>query len=112
MCTPRTLTDRNFASAVIADERVVLLEFWAPWCKACARLDTSMGSVVAEYSDHLVWIRANVEDCPTLRRRLGIGFLPTLMVFSKGMEVERIHGIPSAEGLHSFITRALQSCPP
>jgi thioredoxin-like negative regulator of GroEL len=89
-----------------------LLEFWAPWCEACSQLDKLMGSRVAEHPDRLVWIRANVEDCPSLRKRLNIAFLPTLIVFLKGTEVERIQGIPTAQDLHSFITRALQSCAP
>lgn len=110
--TTPMLTDRNFASLVMGEERPVLLEFWAPWCKACARLKTTIGSVLAQYADQLAWVRANVEDCPTLRRRLSIGFLPALVVFSKGTEVERIHGIPSAGRLHSIVTRVLQLCPP
>lgn len=108
----RTLTDYDFATVVLGEKLLVLLEFWAPWCQACARLRNIISGVVAEYADHLVWIRANVEDCPMLRRRLDIGSLPALMLFSRGAEVERIHGIPSAGCLHSIITKVLQSCPP
>jgi len=112
VCTTRRLTDQDFASAVMAEERAVLLEFWAPWCEACSQLDGLMDSLVAAHRDRLVWIRANVEDCSSLRKRFGIAFLPTLIVLLKGTEVERIQGIPSAEQLHSIITRVLPSCPP
>jgi len=106
----RTLTDRTFASVVMGEERPVLLEFWAPWCVACSQLDTVLERVVNEYRDHLIWARANEQDCPSLRKRLGIAFLPTLMVFWKGTEVDRIHGIGSVDELKSFVTRGLQSC--
>lgn len=106
----RTLTDRDFASVVMGEERLVLLEFWAPWCEACSQLDTVLERVVDEHRDHLIWVKANEQDCPSLRKRLGVAFLPTLMVFWKGTEIERIHGIGSVDEIQSFIVRGLQSC--
>ena len=102
------VTNGNFANDVLNADRPVLLDLWVPWCDPCKTLEPIVNSAVERYSGRILLASANVDDAPSLRKRLGLVVLPTLILFAHGREVARMTGLCDNEDLDEFVRRALE----
>ena len=70
--------------------RLVLVHFWAPSCKACVDLDNKVFSQpqVQQFIDaRFVPIKINADDAPTTTKRYGIVQLPTDLILTPGAQI-------------------------
>jgi thioredoxin 1 len=94
-----TVTDTNFEADVLRAELPVLLDIWAPSCKPCAEVDRLLEKLAPEFEGKLLLAEANVSECRSLPTRLGVVFLPTLILFVGGREMGRMLGAPTRSEL-------------
>jgi len=80
----------EFASFV-ADNDVVLVDFYADWCGPCQQLEPVVESVAAE-TDAAV-LKVDVDAHQALAGEHGVRSIPTLLVFADGEQVERLVGL-------------------
>ena len=86
------LTQGNFNDTVKNSNDVYLVDFWAPWCGPCRM----MGPILDEYASKQTKIKVakvNVDESPALATEFGITGIPTMIVFNKGKEDQRISGL-------------------
>jgi len=86
------LTQTDFNDKVKNSSDVYLVDFWAPWCGPCRM----MGPILEEYASKQTKIKVakvNVDESPDLATEFGITGIPTLIVFNKGKEDQRISGL-------------------
>lgn len=74
----------------------VLVEFWAPWAKACAVAEPRLVGVAAGF-EGLVLVRCNVEDNPMAATVYGVRQIPLVILFRRGEELDQWSGLLSAE---------------
>ena len=72
----------NFES-VIADEKPVLLDFYADWCGPCRMVSPIVDQIAQEHPEYKV-VKVNVDDDSALAIRFGIMTIPSLFVFKGG----------------------------
>ncbi len=63
-----------------------MVDFYAPWCKACVNFAPKYDEAVAEAARvglDLVFAKINVETNPMLSQRFGVDTYPRLLLFSK-----------------------------
>jgi thioredoxin len=85
----------------------VLVEFWAPWCAPCRRLKQPLDELSREMNGRLRIVRVNFDNSPRSAQRYGVELLPTLMLFDRGVEVDRLTGVPSLGELRSRLDQVL-----
>jgi thioredoxin 1 len=81
----------NFDQEVVASDKPVLLDFWAPWCGPCRMVLPVIEEIAKERSDIKVG-KINVDEEPELAREFGVMSIPTLVVMQDGRIVSKSMG--------------------
>jgi len=82
-------TDNNFDD-ILASHKLVLMDFWAEWCRPCKMFSP----VIEEVSvDTGIWLgKINVDENPEKSLEYEVTSLPTTILFKDGLAVKRIIG--------------------
>lgn len=97
------LTKSNFEKEVINSERLVLVDFWAPWCMPCKIIAPSVDKIAEEMKKDVKVLKSNVDENPDIATELSVLNIPTLILFKDGKEVARIIGVNSKEAMEAKI---------
>lgn len=101
------LDSASFKELLKSESKPLLIDFWAEWCTPCRLLSPIFERLAEKYSDKVVFAKVNVDECPELAREYGIMAIPTLILFSNGVEVERIVGLVPEKRIESLIKKYL-----
>lgn len=89
----------NNIEGIIADERLVMIDFWAGWCGPCKQMAPSIELASEELAERLLVAKANVDENPELSAKYNIRSIPTLLFFKRGQVVGRQVGAVSKRKL-------------
>ena len=92
------VTDNDFEKT-IADNNLVLVDFWAPWCGPCKALGPVLEEIASEQGEHIQIAKLNVDEAGDIARRFEVMSIPTLIVFDEGVPTKRIVGAKSKDAL-------------
>ena len=81
----------NFHQEVMASDKPVLLDFWAPWCGPCRMLAPILDQVAQEREDIKI-AKVNVDEEPELAGQFRVYSIPTLAAMKDGEVVNQIVG--------------------
>ena len=90
--------DDDFDSK-IKNEDVSVIQFSAAWCGPCKSLKPVMDKLAVEYKDKAGFYYADIEDGGiNTGSAAGIRGVPTVIVYKKGVEVDRkVGGVPEGD---------------
>jgi len=89
--------DKSFKKEVLDSELPVLVDFWASWCGPCMAIGPTIEQIAREYAGKLNVCKVNVDNAPGTAQKYCVQSIPTLSVFLKGKEVDRVvGGLPKA----------------
>lgn len=75
----------------------MLVEFWAPWAKACALAEPLLLGAAREFAEGLRLVRCNVEENPMAATVYGVRSIPLVILFRQGDELDQWSGSLPAE---------------
>lgn len=85
----------------------ILVDFWAPWCSYCRRIDPAYDKVAAQYSDGLVVAKVNIDEEALLAHQENIEVIPTLVIYKGGKALGSIVAPESKAAIDAFIQETL-----
>ena len=86
------LTEETFDEEVGSSEVPLVVDFWAEWCGPCRMVAPVLEAIATENEGRLRVAKINVDDAPTLARRLEVMSIPTLIIFKDGVAKKRLVG--------------------
>ncbi len=97
----------NFREEVLRSELPVLVDFWADWCAPCMMLAPIIEEISDELDGKVNVCKIDVDQAQDLAAAYGVISIPTLMIFSKGKEVERTAGYMPKEDVLAFVENSI-----
>jgi len=86
----------------IANNEIVIIDFWAPWCGPCKSFAPTYEAVSEKYDD-VVFAKVNTEDEQELAASFQIRSIPTLMIFRDQIAIFSQAGMLPESGLVEVI---------
>ena len=77
---------------LLADGKLVIVDFWATWCGPCRMLSPLLDEVEEEMADKITVVKVNVDDADEIAMRYRIMSIPTLLFFKNGQLVDKSVG--------------------
>lgn len=99
----KALTTAEFDKLVLEDKQLTVVDFWAPWCTYCRRIEPAYEKIGTEYEGKLAVAKVNIDDEPKLAERYQVEIIPTIMVFKDGEPAGHIVAPDSKAKIESFI---------
>jgi thioredoxin 1 len=99
---PLNLEDTTFFQT-INKFPIMLVDFWAPWCGPCRMMSPIIDQIGKDYLGKLVIGKINVDENPLIARQFSISSIPTLMLFKRGKEVNKIIGSVSKNKIDEMV---------
>lgn len=87
----RAVTDATFDADVLAADRPVIVDFWAPWCAPCLKISAVLDELAAQHDEVRV-VKVNTDENPVVSMRYGITGVPVVAVYVGGELVKAITG--------------------
>lgn len=88
----------------IANNDIVIIDFWAPWCGPCKSFAPIYEAVSEKHSD-VVFAKVNTEDEQELAANFQIRSIPTLMIFRGQIALFSQAGVLPESGLEEVIAK-------
>lgn len=78
--------------ALLAENKLVLVDFWAEWCGPCRMMAPVFEETSEEYAGKVVFAKINVDDNRDLAKQYRIMSIPQLLLFENGEQKGNIIG--------------------
>lgn len=104
---PIDITDETFATAVLAADMPVVVDFWAEWCPPCHMVSEWMERLAADYSSQLIVTKVHADNNPETIATCGVLGLPTILFVRQGEIVYRQVDEINETGLRELVDNFL-----
>ncbi len=102
------INESDFENKVVneSDNKLIVVDFWAPWCGPCKQLTPIMEKVAKENQDGFNLIKVNIDDNQQLAAQLRIQSIPTVFAFKDKKIVNAFQGVISEKDFIEFIEKS------
>ncbi len=87
----------TWEGAVLKAKGLIMVDFWAAWCRPCLMIAPTIEELATEYAGRLTVAKLNTDENPDVASRYQIMGIPTLIFFRDGKPVEKIVGAASKQ---------------
>ena len=101
--------ENDFEDKVIneSDNKLIIVDFWAPWCGPCKQLTPIMEKVAKENNSSFNLVKINIDDNQQLAAQLRIQSIPAVYAFKNKKVVNAFQGVISEKEFIDFIEKSI-----
>ncbi len=101
----KDVSENTFVPEVIekSKEKIVIVDFWAPWCGPCKALTPILESQATKKKEHLEVVKVNIDENQGIASQLRIQSIPAVFAFSDGQPVDGFMGAKTEPEVEKFL---------
>ncbi len=101
----KDVSENTFVPEVIekSKEKIVIVDFWAPWCGPCKALTPILESQSTKKKEHLEVVKVNIDENQSIASQLRIQSIPAVFAFSDGQPVDGFMGAKTEPEVEKFL---------
>ena len=105
------VNEADFNDQVVeaSTSKLIVVDFWAPWCGPCKQLTPSLEKVVRGSSDKVSLVKINIDDNQQIAAQLRIQSIPTVNAYKNKESVNAFQGVIPENKIIEFIEKSLGS---
>ena len=88
------VTDATFQTEILdrSNDKVVVVDLWAPWCGPCRTLGPIIEKVCDETNGEVVLTKVNIDENPAIAQAFGVQSIPLVVALRDGQPVDGFLG--------------------
>ena len=86
---------------------LLLVDFWAPWCGDCRRIEKAYDQIAEDLAGVVTVVKLNVDENAGVRERESIRRIPTLRLYREGQALGQIVEPPAKADIDAFLGELL-----
>ena len=99
------VTETEFNEQVIeaSENKLIIVDFWAPWCGPCKQLTPILEKVISSSPDKIVLAKINIDENQQIASQLRIQSIPTVYAFKDKQIANAFQGVLPEKQVIEFI---------
>lgn len=94
---------------MVGSGKPVLVDFWAPWCGYCRRINPAYDAIAEDYAGTLAVAKVNIDEQPQLSEAERIEVIPTLVLYRDGKAIGSVVAPESRAAIEQFLRQTLEN---
>tara|TARA_B100001250_G_scaffold364949_1_gene345368 strand:+ start:231 stop:1094 length:864 start_codon:yes stop_codon:yes gene_type:complete len=90
-----------------SESKLIIVDFWAPWCGPCKQLTPILEKVVKKSTEKVILAKVNIDENQQIASQLRIQSIPTVFAFKNKQIVNAFQGVLPETDIIKFIEKAL-----
>ena len=105
------VTEAEFNDQVIeaSERKLIVVDFWAPWCGPCKQLTPILEKIISKSGDKITLVKINIDENQQIAAQLRIQSIPTVYAFKGKQIVNAFQGVIPEGQIIEFIEKCLGS---
>jgi len=91
--------------STMTEGKIVLVDFWAPWCEACKVQEKILTEALSKISSDVSVVKMNIDDNRWLSQNLGVRNIPIMVLYDNAKELKRFDGLQSKDALIRLLSK-------
>lgn len=98
-------TSQSFIKDVVegSQDKIVLVDLWAPWCGPCKQLGPLLEKIVQQHRGKVQLVKINIDQHPQIAQSLRVQSIPAVYAFYRGQPVDGFVGALPESQLKAFV---------
>jgi len=105
------VNESEFNNQVIeaSENKLIIVDFWAPWCGPCKQLTPILEKIVSKLEDKVTLVKINIDENQQIAAQLRIQSIPTVYAFKDKQIANAFQGVIPENQIIEFIEKCLGS---
>ena len=89
------ITEADFNDQVVkaSENKLVVVDFWAPWCGPCKQLTPILEKIISKSGDKVTLVKINIDENQQIAAQLRIQSIPSVYAFKDKQVVNAFQGV-------------------
>ncbi len=102
-------SDFNEKVVEASKDKLVIVDFWAPWCGPCKQLTPILEKTIKNANDKITLVKINIDENQQIAAQLRIQSIPTVYAFKDKEIINAFQGVLPEKQVIEFLEKCLGS---